>query len=438
MGGGVSRPPGARQMVLYSLSRKTHFEKGELSKLHVKFRELAAKEGNPYTITLADFQEALTFVGIDESDGTLLAAVFKQMDLTDSGVETGQVNFSQFCAVCSSMLSGPMEEKLDFSFALYDTNGTGLVEKTGMMHPYDRGFYPAGYTVDAWLDGLEARYGGIDSALVWPTYTNIGIDERSQFDYVLAMPGGAAALANVSAALHARGVRALWPYNPGTRARGATPTAARVGTLGWGYWAQTMGEPSPEAPPVDRWKWLDRRRLTHVCNRWAKDHADDLQFAWFNADGFEAWENVWGVWNGLTPRDAEALRRVATMLRFFGARNLTWASGWVPHAPVGGAGVYASLWPTATEALWTLVGRGAAAATARVDVSGRVPEGGRVYDCYGGAELDVKGGAVEVAVEAGGFGCVWATEADGRDFLATMAAMTTRPLGDYGASWVAA
>ncbi|KAH8075696.1 protein serine/threonine phosphatase [Aureococcus anophagefferens] len=132
MGGGVSRPPGARQMVLYSLSRKTHFEKGELSKLHVKFRELAAKEGNPYTITLADFQEALTFVGIDESDGTLLAAVFKQMDLTDSGVETGQVNFSQFCAVCSSMLSGPMEEKLDFSFALYDTNGTGLVEKTGM------------------------------------------------------------------------------------------------------------------------------------------------------------------------------------------------------------------------------------------------------------------------------------------------------------------
>ena len=133
MGGGVSRPPGARQMVLYSLSRKTHFEKGELSKLHVKFRELAAKEGNPYTITLADFQEALTFVGIDESDGTLLAAVFKQMDLTDSGVETGQVNFSQFCAVCSSMLSGPMEEKLDFSFALYDTNGTGLVEKTGMV-----------------------------------------------------------------------------------------------------------------------------------------------------------------------------------------------------------------------------------------------------------------------------------------------------------------
>ena len=132
MGGGVSRPPGARQMVLYSLSRKTHFEKGELSKLHVKFRELAAKEGNPYTITLADFQEALTFVGIDESDGTLLAAVFKQMDLTDSGVETGQVNFSQFCAVCSSMLSGPMEEKLDFSFALYDTNGAGLVEKTGM------------------------------------------------------------------------------------------------------------------------------------------------------------------------------------------------------------------------------------------------------------------------------------------------------------------
>ena len=133
MGGGVSRPAGARQMVLYSLSRKTHFEKGELSKLHKKFRELAAKEGNPYTITMADFQEALTFVGIDESDKTLLGAVFKQMDLTDSGVETGQVNFSQFCAVCSCMLSGSVEEKTEFSFSLYDTTGAGSIEKTGMV-----------------------------------------------------------------------------------------------------------------------------------------------------------------------------------------------------------------------------------------------------------------------------------------------------------------
>ena len=53
------------------------------------------------------------------------------------------------------------------------------------MHPYDRFFYNeslgngtngAGYTVDKWLGDLNKRYGGIDQALIWPTYTNLGID----------------------------------------------------------------------------------------------------------------------------------------------------------------------------------------------------------------------------------------------------------------------
>jgi hypothetical protein len=49
------------------------------------------------------------------------------------------------------------------------------------MHPYDRFFYDpalgngtggAGYTVDKWLADLNARYGGIDQALIWPTRTS--------------------------------------------------------------------------------------------------------------------------------------------------------------------------------------------------------------------------------------------------------------------------
>ena len=48
----------------------------------------------------------------------------------------------------------------------------------------DRYFYDpvAGkYTVDRYLDDLEKRYGGIDAVLVWHTYPNIGIDNRSSF-----------------------------------------------------------------------------------------------------------------------------------------------------------------------------------------------------------------------------------------------------------------
>ena len=50
--------------------------------------------------------------------------------------------------------------------------------------------------------------------------------------------------------------------------------------------------------PCQSWKWLDSRRLTNICERWSKDHTDALQYALFNGDGFESWENVWGTWNG--------------------------------------------------------------------------------------------------------------------------------------------
>jgi hypothetical protein len=90
------------------------------------------------------------------------------------------------------------------------------------MHPYDRYFYSNGsYTVDRFLDDLKARYGGIDAMLFWPTYTNIGIDDRNQFDYFRAMPGGLEALKILFHTLQSKyNVRVLLPYNPwdtGTR-----------------------------------------------------------------------------------------------------------------------------------------------------------------------------------------------------------------------------
>ena len=57
--------------------------------------------------------------------------------------------------------------------------------------------------------------------------------------------------------------------------------------------------------------------MVNVCDRWARDKTDDLQSAFFNGVGYESWENVWGIWNGITPRDAEALRRISKIERRF-------------------------------------------------------------------------------------------------------------------------
>ena len=55
--------------------------------------------------------------------------------------------------------------------------------------------------------------------------------------------------------------------------------------------------------------------MVNIQGRWVRDKTDDLQFAFFNGEGWESWENVWGIWNGVTPRDGEATRRVATIER---------------------------------------------------------------------------------------------------------------------------
>ena len=61
----------------------------------------------------------------------------------------------------------------------------------------DRYFYDpvkGEYTIDKYLDDLEARFGGIDSVLIWYIYPNIGVDDRNQTDLAHDMPGGLAGL----------------------------------------------------------------------------------------------------------------------------------------------------------------------------------------------------------------------------------------------------
>ena len=65
--------------------------------------------------------------------------------------------------------------------------------------------------------------------LIWPTYTNLGADDRNQFDMIRCLPGGVDGIASFTKQLHAAGVNVLWPYNPwdqGTRYEGMSDAKA--------------------------------------------------------------------------------------------------------------------------------------------------------------------------------------------------------------------
>ena len=91
------------------------------------------------------------------------------------------------------------------------------------MMVQDRYFYdPVAhkYTVDRYLDDLDKRYGGIDAVLIWPTYPNMGIDDRNQHDMIRSMPGGIAGIRQMVEDFHKRGVHVLFPmmmWDQGTR-----------------------------------------------------------------------------------------------------------------------------------------------------------------------------------------------------------------------------
>jgi hypothetical protein len=52
------------------------------------------------------------------------------------------------------------------------------------------------------LADVRSRYGGVDSVLLWPSYPNIGVDDRNQFEMTESLPGGLVGLAQVVKGTH--------------------------------------------------------------------------------------------------------------------------------------------------------------------------------------------------------------------------------------------
>ncbi len=345
------------------------------------------------------------------------------------------------------------------------------------------------YTVDRYLDDLEARFGGIDSVLIWFVYPNIGIDNRNKTDLAHDLPGGLDGLRGAVADFHRRGVRVFLPTMPwdnGTRepeqndwqamaqlvnAVGADgingdtyngvpraffdacdalgcpvvvqpeSTISAEEQLIWNVQSWGKKAPNEVIPPVAKFKWLEPRHMINYENRWGRDRSNDLQYIFFNGVGYNAWENIWGIWNQFTPRDAEALRRIAMIERRFAP--LMVSMDWRPYVRTLQAGVFASRFPSGGLTLWALVNRN------EYNVTGEqlaVPhrDGTRYYDVWNGAALQprVVGDLAifDFAIETRGFGALLAVDdgakADGlNDFLARMHALAVVPLQSLSNQW---
>ena len=362
------------------------------------------------------------------------------------------------------------------------------------MMAEDRYFYdPVSrqYTIDRYLDDLESRYGGIDSVLIWYVYPNIGIDDRNKTELAANLPGGIEGLKQAIADFHRRGVKVFLPTMPwdhGTNdpmksdwdaivelakavnadgVNGDTyssvplafrETSDRVnhplvfqpeGTaqlreaLIWNNqsWGKAVPEMKGVIPVVSKLKWLEPRHMINLENRWCRDRKDDLHFIFFNGVGYNAWENVWGIWNQFTDRDAAALKRIAAIYRQFPA--LMVSLDWEPYAHTLQNGVFASGFPDPNCTLWTIVNRN------EFDVDGdqltvAYVDGTTYYDLWHGVSLNAKVGKghaiLSLGLELFGFGAVLAVRKDaviaGLDtFLKKMTKLASAPLQSLSAKW---
>ncbi|MFD2147149.1 hypothetical protein [Mucilaginibacter antarcticus] len=198
------------------------------------------------------------------------------------------------------------------------------------MMAHDRYFYDPvtrKYTVTKYLNDLKKRYGGIDAVLIWPTYPNIGVDNRNQYDLTANMPGGKAAVKQMIKDFKANGVRVFFPimiWDHGTQRIKQTMPEALVkemkdlgadglngdtmsgvsddfygfaksenyplafqpelslkdlkmiewNTLSWGYFWGYEHDPG-----ISIYKWFEPKHQVNITNRWATNKTDDLQYA---------------------------------------------------------------------------------------------------------------------------------------------------------------
>ena len=173
---------GANRMAIAAMANVTHIEKRELASLQSKFREIASREGNPNMINRTEFAEALNLVGINQNDQDIMDRLFTMYDKTGDD----QILFKEFIVGIAPLISGSVVEKIDFSFRLYDLEGTSYLRAQEMVNVLSQMNRVASYFGDPvmteeqissiLIDVLDMAGGsaeGMSASLHYPEYTKM-------------------------------------------------------------------------------------------------------------------------------------------------------------------------------------------------------------------------------------------------------------------------
>lgn len=294
------------------------------------------------------------------------------------------------------------------------------------------------YNIKNCLKKYEANYGGVDVVVLWPTYPQLGFDNRTQYSFYRNLPGGVAGLKQLCNELHQLGKKLMIAYNPWdniARNQGKTDEdelldlltetgadgvyldtisnvegffqqmqKANAGAVfqseipirpevlnqvhqswlevGWNekYKNLEFGE----VPLLVRNRWLEQRHMIYRLSRFSHEQSTLLQNAWINGCGIVIWENVFGTVNEVNPRDRSLLRAMLPIqrrcTRFF-------TEGiWTPLFQIQLNRVFASRWQMGKNTLWTIVNRQEQWTTGKLFELDDVP-GVRYFDLITGQEL---------------------------------------------------
>ena len=294
------------------------------------------------------------------------------------------------------------------------------------------------YDIRNCLKKYEADYGGVDVVVLWPTYPQLGFDNRTQYSFYRNLPGGVTGLKQLCNELHQMGKKLMIAYNPWdniARNQGRTDEDELLDMLrdtgadgvyldtisNVDGFFQTMQRMNPgaifqseipikpdvlnqvhqswlevgwndkvknlefgEVPVLVRNRWLEQRHMIYRLSRFSHEQSTLLQNAWINGCGVVIWENVFGTVNEVNPHDRSLLRAMLPIQRRY-AQFFT-EGEWTPLFPIQLNRVYASQWQVGKSKLWTLINRQEQWTTGKLFDQAAV-NGVRYFDLIAGKEM---------------------------------------------------